>query len=81
MDSRTELTKDERTIKSVWFLNEGGGGYEVGDRFGTTKITAYAESGHMAMIPWIAIWKGNEISVRVTAEAVIIHYAPVSDAF
>lgn len=67
------MLQDEREISAVWFLCEDGGGYSVGT-VGTTKIAAYGEPGHMASIPFIAVYGGDELLVRIPATAVSVHY-------
>jgi len=43
-------------------------------RNGVTKIVAYEEPGQMAMIPYLAIYKGNFLVERIPAYQVRIIY-------
>ena len=71
-DHRTELTQDTRPIKSIYFIGENAEGYVVGYA-DVTKIEPYSEYGQTSMVPWIAVFIGNEISMRVAAEHVSIN--------
>ena len=71
-DDRTELTKDPRPITEVHWI-AGSGGHSIGYH-GVTKIEAYCECGHWSMIPWIAVYKGDQIWIRFPADAVSIYY-------
>lgn len=73
-DPRTELTKDQRPILSVWHCGVVEWLYEVGDN--CDSIEPYAESGHMSMVPWIAVYKDGQIIARIAADNVSIHYTP-----
>jgi hypothetical protein len=79
VDKRTELTSDDRAIMAVYYFGESAGGFSVGSQIGAskaicTRIEAYAEHGHMSMIPWIAIHDQEGICCRFAAEHVSIHY-------
>ena len=67
------IMEDERPIESIWWNDDDGTHCEVG-RGGITAIQAYGENGHMAVVPWLAVMKGNEISHRVPAHQVEIVY-------
>lgn len=69
----TELSKDVRPIKSVYWASESDLRHAVGDR-GCTRIEAYDESGHMARVPWIAVFRGDEIAVRFPADQITVYY-------
>jgi hypothetical protein len=71
----TILEQDKRPIVTIEELGRTEGYYiwTVG-RNGITKIEPYGENGHMAPIPWLAIWKGEEITARVPADKFVIHY-------
>ncbi len=69
----TMLSKDERPIMSVWFFGENTGGFTVGDS-NVTKIEAYDDNGSMSHVPWIAVFKGDHLAVRIPANQVSIHY-------
>ncbi len=47
--------------------------YTVG-KAGVTKIVAYPEAGHMASIPWIAVYHDDEICSRFPAMSAEILY-------
>jgi hypothetical protein len=69
----TILSQDDRPIVAIYWPVEGVAGFRVGE-CGTTRIEAYDESGHMANIPWLAVFKGDEIVCRVPADHVSVHY-------
>jgi len=46
---------------------------------GITKIEAYGEAGEMAEVPWVAVWRGNEILYRFPARICRIEYAQKVD--
>ena len=52
---------------------EGEPGWRVGSS-GVTAIVAYDEYGEFAMLPWVAVYRGDEIIVRVPAQQVSVHY-------
>lgn len=74
----TELSRDERSIKAVWWPGEGDAGYRVGDPHSgddtVMKIEPYDECGHMSHIPWIAVFGKNGIIARIPADHVSVHY-------
>lgn len=69
----TELSRDPRPIVSIAW--DGPEYFKVGVS-GVTKIVAYDESGHMSNIPWLAVFKGDEIALRTAADHVAINYLP-----
>lgn len=72
--STTTLLEDKRPIGSVWFDETGeGGGWRVGS-VGVTKIEAYAEPGEYGPKPYLAVYKGNAIHIRVPASMVYVVY-------
>lgn len=68
---QTELSRDTRPIKQILWPSDEGAMVGV---HGVTKIEAYDESGHMACIPWLAVFNGEEIAMRVPADQVTIQY-------
>ena len=62
----TGMLQDTRAIESVWLSVENGLSWTVG-QFGVEKIEAYGEPSQRAYVPWLAIWIGGEISLRVNA--------------
>jgi hypothetical protein len=70
----TELSKDPRPIQAIYWPMEGAGGYRVGDASGATRIEAYDENGQMAAVPWVAVFKGDDLICRVPADQVSVHY-------
>lgn len=79
----TVLSKDQRAIDSIWL--PAGPGYRVGDMAVTaawaaqvTRIVAYDEYGQQAFVPWLAVFAGDQILVRIPADQVSVHYAKVS---
>lgn len=76
LKGNTELSKDTRPIEAVYFT-DGEGGFLVGAKYRNGEVTgieAYDESGHMANIPWVAVFMDGKLAVRVPADRVSIHY-------
>lgn len=71
----TELSKDARPITAIVWPNETLSPHFKVGQSGVTSIEAYDENGHMASIPWLAIFKGDEIVLRTPACHVAISYA------
>jgi hypothetical protein len=69
----TELSRDLRAITGIFW--EAGGENRVGQN-GVTKIEAYDENGSMSHVPWLAVFKGDEIVSRVPADQVMVSYEP-----
>lgn len=63
------LVNDTRLIQFVTTAGDGGEFMAVGKE-GITKIAPYTENGQMAAVPWLAIYKGDDIIVRVNCAAV-----------
>ncbi len=61
----TQLADDQRPIRSAWG-EDGQTGASVGMR-GVTKIKAYWETGQMAGVGWLAVYKGDTIVARLNA--------------
>ncbi len=57
------LLDDSRSISSVWW-DEGMSGYEVG-LGNVTKIVPYQDYGNGAMVPWLAVYQGEHLQVRI----------------
>jgi hypothetical protein len=68
----TRLTEDKRPIKSI-SSDEGRYTLKIGQD-GITKIEVYEEMGQMTYIPWIAIWKGDVLSIRMDVQGKSIEY-------
>jgi len=73
MDPRTELMKDDRPIQAIYWPQEDNPGWRVGES-GVTAIVPYEEYGENCMLAWIAVFRGDEIIVRVPAQQVSVHY-------
>lgn len=71
----TVLSSDERPIMAILWPDNDESHFRVGQS-GVTKIVAYDESGHMAYVPWLAVFKGDEIVLRCPADQVAISYQP-----
>lgn len=69
----TTLSKDDQPIVAAYWLVEGPAGYRVGQS-DVIKIEAYDENGSMSQVPWLAIFKGDKIVMRIAAENMSIHY-------
>ena len=66
-----QMLEDEREIEQIFY--EDGSDVNVGDS-GVTAIKAYGEHGLYCNLPWLAIYKGDEIARRIPANFVEIHY-------
>lgn len=42
---------------------------------GVTKIEAYGECGHMAKIPWFAVWVDGKLSLRMDSHGKSVSYS------
>ena len=62
----TTMLEDERPIKGIYYNDAVGTCYEVGV-FGCTKIEIYGEPGDYCYKPWIAVYKGDELTTRIPA--------------
>ena len=68
-----KITEDPRPIEALYWNDVDGNSLRIG-RKGVTKIEAYGESGMHCDLPWLAVFKGDEIFSRVPAYQVEIHY-------
>ena len=66
----TVLSRDDRLIASIVL---DGTEYRA-NYCGLSNIVAYDECGHMSSVPWIAVYKGDDIFLRVQADHVTIRY-------
>jgi len=73
MDKVKEMMHDGRPIKLIQWDDKEDGQYQVGF-CGCTAIRAYGEPGSMAMVPWLAVYVGEEIVCRVAAHKVTVNY-------
>ncbi len=73
-----QIIQDKRPIKMiVWFNDEPtevGGPCAAHDKRIVTKIMPYGESGEYALVPWFAVFAGDEIVGRVPANQVAVYY-------
>lgn len=76
MSKVPSMLDDKREIDQVYFFGAEAGYFAVG-RNGTEKIVVYGEPGHMALIPWIAVYKEGQIVYRFPAEQVQICYVVI----
>jgi hypothetical protein len=65
----TMLSKDTRTISSLFIAGDYQRSYTVG-RYEVTKISAVDEQGEMAYVPWFEVWKGDRLLARINASYV-----------
>lgn len=70
----TKLGQDRRQIRSISWDDADGSSFSVGQS-GVTKIEAYEEYGEQCMIPWLAVYRGDEVAARVPAHKVSVFYA------
>lgn len=68
-----KIVDDKREISAVYQLNDESA-YIVG-KGNITAIKPYDENGEYAPFTWLAIFKGEQIAIRIPANAVEIHYA------
>jgi len=69
------ILNDTRTIESIQFSLLDSPDFAVG-KFGVTKIEAYPEGGMSCDIPWINVFKGDEIIKRICChQLAAINYA------
>jgi hypothetical protein len=74
MSEIQQIPHDERVIcQFVKQIGESTDIYSVGTN-GITKIVAYFEYGQMAAFPWVAIYKGDEISARMDCTNCVVIY-------
>ncbi len=74
----TTMVHDTRPIKSAWaYFERSQVGAAVGTN-GVTRIEAYLESGQMAYVTWLQVWKGDVLAMRINcAHMTEINYAEV----
>ena len=70
---QTELSKDTRPIKAIAWDDAEQSHFKVGQS-GVTRIEAYDENGSMSFVPWLAVFKGDDIVHRCPADQVSIGY-------
>lgn len=73
MEEIQSMLQDDRPI--LWVAWPYGSALMKVGMGGVTKIVAYGEPGHMANIPWLAIYKGDVLWQRVDAAGKEIGYA------
>lgn len=73
MEAIKTIVEDDRPITAIHWDDEDGSVLSVGD-FGVTKIVAYGEPAEYCLVPWIAVYKGEEIAQRIPAKVIRIVY-------
>ena len=68
----TRLIEDKRPIQSV-SCDISKYTWRIG-KDAVTKIEVYEETGQMSYVPWIAIWKNNEVVLRMDAQGKSVGY-------
>ena len=68
-----KILEDKTPIVGIHFDHAQLSVY-VGGGLDVTKIEAYPENGQMAEVPWIAVWKGDNILYRIPANLCRIEY-------
>lgn len=72
----TELSKDTRPIQViVWPAFGNQRPLRLGHD-GVTRIEAYDENGELAAVPWVAVFKGDDLVLRTAARHVFVSYEP-----
>lgn len=70
----SRMMEDGRTIHGITNEALGQDIVFIG-RGGVTRIECYEEPGQGACVPWFAVWKGQEISRRISSVGPIgVHY-------
>lgn len=67
------IIEDQREIMELFFDDEEGGCFRVGQNF-VTAIKAYGEPAEYCHVPWLAVYRGEEIWQRLPAGRVRIYY-------
>jgi len=67
------IIEDEREIKALYFDDEEGSQFVVGE-FEITKIEAYGEPAEYCLVPWFAVYRGDQIHQRLPAGRVRVVY-------
>lgn len=72
------IVEDERAGRIISSISNDAAQFSlvVGGGEGITAINAYYESGEMAGVPWLAVWKGSAIWRRYPAHSMSIQYKP-----
>ncbi len=75
----TTILDDKRPIKSAWGASDDPvGGAAVGFH-DVTRIEPYSETGQMANVTWLKVWKGDVLAARLNcAHMAEITYAEAS---
>lgn len=73
MSALTELSQDTRPIHSIHFDDPDETCFVVGSSQ-VTDIKPYDEKGVGDWEPWLAVYRGDEIWVRLAARKVMIFY-------
>lgn len=68
------MFQDQRAIHSIEDLSKKDGLFFMVGVNGTTAIEIYGEPGNFSMIPYLAVYRGDEILLRAPAQAFAIHY-------
>jgi hypothetical protein len=69
----TELSSTDKVIRALRGMSGDKLDFEVGQR-GVTKIVAYDENGQMSHVPWLAIYVGEKIWLRMPAVGIAVYY-------
>ncbi len=72
-DRVPKILEDERTIDQIHFYDSEESSFTVG-AMGVTRIVAYPETAEYALVPWIAVYKGDYLFYRVAASRVEMSY-------
>ena len=68
------IIDDPRPIVGLYQERDADGSWRVG-HLGTTKIVPYNECGQGSYVIWFAIYKGENIAMRVPGHWVAVEYA------
>lgn len=75
MSKLVSMADDPRPIKAIWMIGADQEMTDVVGQQGVTRIVVYGEPREMAMVPWLAVYKGDHLWSRIKASACQIMYA------
>jgi len=71
----SSLTEDNRPIDLIYLPQAPEEEFYCVGHDGVTRIEVYDDNGQMARVPWLAVFKGEEVAMRSPAHHWIIGYA------
>jgi len=74
MQEPIEMLEDKRPITGIGFPGDPGPLWATVGTGGVTAIVAYGETGQMAYVPWLAVYEGEHLMMRINACHVLVYY-------